>query len=122
MFNDDDSMLQAALGGLVKHLDLRVRKQSGDGSLVRVLVPGALLPGFISMCRRGPRCRPDPALMDSGSRKEHSWPGCHCAGRCPSGQQVKLTHHQSRYLIADGLVLSGFSLGARQTLLSFAGS
>ncbi|WP_281706456.1 LysR substrate-binding domain-containing protein [Aeromonas taiwanensis] len=39
VFNDDDSMLQAALQGvgLVKHLDLRVRQHLSDGSLERVL-------------------------------------------------------------------------------------
>lgn len=49
VFNDDDSMLQAALQGvgLVKHLDLRVRQHLSDGSLVRVLAPWCPpFPGF----------------------------------------------------------------------------
>ncbi|MEL3919879.1 LysR family transcriptional regulator [Aeromonas enteropelogenes] len=49
VFNDDDSMLQAALQGvgLVKHLDLRVRQYLSDGSLVRVLAPWCPpFPGF----------------------------------------------------------------------------
>ncbi|MBY5969701.1 LysR family transcriptional regulator [Halomonas denitrificans] len=41
IFNDDDSMLNAAVRGvgLVKHLDLCVRQQLSDGTLVRVLQP-----------------------------------------------------------------------------------
>lgn len=49
VFNDDDSMLRAALQGvgLVKHLDLCVRQQLQDGSLVRVLHPWCPpFPGF----------------------------------------------------------------------------
>ena len=49
VFNDDDSMLQAALQGvgLVKHLDLRVRQHLSDGSLMRVLAPWCPpFPGF----------------------------------------------------------------------------
>ncbi|MBK5569963.1 MAG: LysR family transcriptional regulator [Ensifer sp. SSB1] len=43
IFNDDGSMLQAALEGLglVQHLDLCVRQHLQDGSLVRVLLPWA---------------------------------------------------------------------------------
>ncbi|MCO5149721.1 MULTISPECIES: LysR family transcriptional regulator [unclassified Shinella] len=43
IFNDDDSMLRAALQGvgLVQHLDLCVRPYLQDGSLVRVLLPWA---------------------------------------------------------------------------------
>ena len=46
VFNDDDSMLRAALQGvgLVQHLDLCVRQHLADGSLVRVL--GAWCPSF----------------------------------------------------------------------------
>lgn len=46
VFNDDDSMLQAALQGvgLVQHIDLCVRRHLADGSLVRVL--GAWCPPF----------------------------------------------------------------------------
>ena len=49
VFNDDDSMLRAALQGvgLVQHIDLCVRQHLADGSLVRVL--GAWcrpIPGF----------------------------------------------------------------------------
>ena len=78
VFNDDDSMLQAALQvGLVKHLDLRVRQHLSDGSLVRVLAPGAPSRGFISAYRhRGPRCRPRSGRwMDFLiERCERSWP------------------------------------------------
>jgi DNA-binding transcriptional LysR family regulator len=43
IFNDDDSMLRAALQGvgLVQHLDLCVRPYLQDGSLARVLLPWA---------------------------------------------------------------------------------
>jgi DNA-binding transcriptional LysR family regulator len=46
VFNDDDSMLRAALQGvgLVQHIDLCVRQHLADGSLVRVL--GAWCPSF----------------------------------------------------------------------------
>jgi len=46
VFNDDDSMLKAALQGvgLVQHIDLCVRQHLADGSLVRVL--GAWCPPF----------------------------------------------------------------------------
>lgn len=49
VFNDDDSMLRAALQGvgLIKHLDLCVRDHLQDGSLVRVLQPWCKpFPGF----------------------------------------------------------------------------
>lgn len=49
VFNDDDSMLRAALQGvgLVQHLDLGVRRHLADGSLVRVLAPWCPpFPGF----------------------------------------------------------------------------
>lgn len=49
VFNDDDSMLHAALQGvgLVQHIDLRVRHHLADGSLVRVLRPWCKpFPGF----------------------------------------------------------------------------
>jgi DNA-binding transcriptional LysR family regulator len=49
VFNDDDSMLRAALQGvgLVQHLDLGVRRHVADGSLVRVLAPWCPpFPGF----------------------------------------------------------------------------
>lgn len=49
VFNDDESMLRAALQGvgLIKHLDLCVRDQLRDGSLVRVLKPWCKpFPGF----------------------------------------------------------------------------
>jgi len=49
VFNDDDSMLRAALQGvgLVQHIDLCVRKHLADGSLVRVLKPWCPpFPGF----------------------------------------------------------------------------
>ena len=43
IFNDDDSMLRAALHGigLMQHLDLCVRPHLEDGTLVRVLLPWA---------------------------------------------------------------------------------
>lgn len=49
VFNDDDSMLQAALQGvgLIKHLDLCVQQHLQDGSLIRVLTP---------WCRPFPGC------------------------------------------------------------------
>lgn len=49
VFNDDESMLQAALQGvgLVQHIDLRVRQHLADGSLRRVLAPWCKpFPGF----------------------------------------------------------------------------
>lgn len=49
VFNDDDSMLRAALQGmgLVQHLSLSVRQHLADGSLVRVLAPWCQpFPGF----------------------------------------------------------------------------
>lgn len=49
VFNDDESMLRAALQGvgLVKHLDLCVRQHLASGALVRVLQPWcAPFPGF----------------------------------------------------------------------------
>lgn len=49
VFNDDDSMLRAALQGvgLVQHIGLCVRRHLGDGSLVRVLAPWCPpFPGF----------------------------------------------------------------------------
>ncbi len=49
VFNDDDSMLRAALQGmgLVQHLDLSVRQHLADGSLVRALEPWCKpFPGF----------------------------------------------------------------------------
>ena len=49
VFNDDDSMLQAALQGvgLIKHLDLCVQQHLQDGSLIRVLTPWCRpFPGF----------------------------------------------------------------------------
>jgi DNA-binding transcriptional LysR family regulator len=49
VFNDDDSMLRAALQGvgLVQHLDLSVRQHLADGSLIRVLEPWCKpFPGF----------------------------------------------------------------------------
>lgn len=49
VFNDDDSMLRAALQGvgLVQHIDLCVRQHLADGSLVRVLAPWCRpFPGF----------------------------------------------------------------------------
>ncbi|WP_116364813.1 LysR family transcriptional regulator [Parahaliea mediterranea] len=49
VFNDDDSMLSAALQGLgvIKHLDLCIKKHLDDGSLVRVLRPWCKpFPGF----------------------------------------------------------------------------
>ena len=49
VFNDDDSMLRAALQGvgLVQHLDLCVRQHLADGTLVRVLAPWCPpFPGF----------------------------------------------------------------------------
>ncbi len=49
VFNDDASMLRAALRGvgLVQHLDLCVRQHLADGSLVRVLAPWCPpFPGF----------------------------------------------------------------------------
>lgn len=48
-FNDDEQMLSAALQGvgLIKHLDLCVRKQLAEGTLVRVLQPWCKpFPGF----------------------------------------------------------------------------
>ncbi len=43
VFNDDDSMLRAALQGvgLVQHIDLCVRQHLRDGALMRVLLPWA---------------------------------------------------------------------------------
>jgi DNA-binding transcriptional LysR family regulator len=43
IFNDDDSMLRAALQGvgLMQHIDLCVRPHLDDGTLVRVLLPWA---------------------------------------------------------------------------------
>lgn len=49
VFNDDDSMLRAALQGvgLVQHIDLCVRRYLADGSLVRVLASWCRpFPGF----------------------------------------------------------------------------
>lgn len=49
VFNDDDSMLRAAVQGvgLVQHIDLCVRHHLADGSLVRVLRPWCRpFPGF----------------------------------------------------------------------------
>lgn len=49
VFNDDENMLQAAVQGvgLVKYLDLCVRRQLAEGSLVRVLAPWCKpFPGF----------------------------------------------------------------------------
>lgn len=49
VFNDDDSMLRAALQGvgLVQHIDLCVRQHLADGSLRRVLAPWCPpFPGF----------------------------------------------------------------------------
>ncbi|NIE64465.1 LysR family transcriptional regulator [Burkholderia sp. Ax-1719] len=49
VFNDDDSMLRAAVQGvgLVQHIDLCVRHHLADGSLVRVLKPWCRpFPGF----------------------------------------------------------------------------
>ena len=49
VFNDDESMLRAALQGvgLVQHIDLCVRQHLADGSLVRVLAPWCPpFPGF----------------------------------------------------------------------------
>lgn len=49
VFNDDESMLRAALQGvgLVQHIDLCVRQHLADGSLVRVLAPWCKpFPGF----------------------------------------------------------------------------
>lgn len=49
IFNDDESMLRAALHGvgLIKHLDLCVRHHLADGSLARVLRPWCQpFPGF----------------------------------------------------------------------------
>lgn len=49
VFNDDDSMLRAALQGvgLVQHIDLCVRQHLADGTLVRVLAPWCPpFPGF----------------------------------------------------------------------------
>lgn len=49
VFNDDDSMLRAALQGvgLVQHIDLCVREHLAEGSLVRVLAPWCPpFPGF----------------------------------------------------------------------------
>lgn len=49
VFNDDDSMLRAAVQGigLVQHIDLCVRRHLADGSLVRVLRPWCKpFPGF----------------------------------------------------------------------------
>lgn len=49
VFNDDDSMLRAALQGvgLVQHIDLCVRQHLADGTLVRVLRPWCRpFPGF----------------------------------------------------------------------------
>ncbi len=49
VFNDDETMLNAALQGvgLIKHLDLCVRQHLADGRLVRVLAPWCRpFPGF----------------------------------------------------------------------------
>lgn len=49
VFNDDESMLQAAVRGvgLVQHIDLCVRQHLADGSLVRILHPWCRpFPGF----------------------------------------------------------------------------
>ncbi|AWH29260.1 MULTISPECIES: LysR family transcriptional regulator [Stenotrophomonas] len=49
VFNDDDSMLRAALQGvgLIRHIDLCVREQLASGALVRVLAPWCRpFPGF----------------------------------------------------------------------------
>jgi len=49
VFNDDDSMLRAALQGvgLVQHIDLCVRQHLADGTLVRMLAPWCPpFPGF----------------------------------------------------------------------------
>ncbi|CAM5217854.1 DNA-binding transcriptional LysR family regulator OS=Castellaniella defragrans OX=75697 GN=HNR28_003380 PE=3 SV=1 [Castellaniella defragrans] len=49
VFNDDDSMLCAALQGvgLVRHINLSVRRYLADGSLIRVLAPWcSQFPGF----------------------------------------------------------------------------
>lgn len=49
MFNDDESMLRAAMQGvgLIKHLDICVRDQLASGELVRVLQPWCRpFPGF----------------------------------------------------------------------------
>lgn len=49
VFNDDDSMLRAAVQGvgLVQHIDLCVRQQLAEGTLVRVLRPWCKpFPGF----------------------------------------------------------------------------
>ncbi len=49
VFNDDDSMLRAALQGvgLVRHIDLCVREHLDSGALVRVLAPWCRpFPGF----------------------------------------------------------------------------
>ena len=49
VFNDDESMLRGALQGmgLVQHIELCVRRQLADGSLVRVLAPWCPpFPGF----------------------------------------------------------------------------
>ncbi|MGE6331641.1 LysR family transcriptional regulator [Stenotrophomonas sp. NPDC077659] len=49
VFNDDDSMLRAALQGvgLVRHIDLCVREHLASGALVRVLAPWCRpFPGF----------------------------------------------------------------------------
>lgn len=49
VFNDDDNMLNAALQGvgLIKYLDICVRRQLADGRLVRVLAPWCRpFPGF----------------------------------------------------------------------------
>lgn len=49
VFNDDDSMLRAALQGvgLVRHIDLCVRQHLDSGALMRVLAPWCHpFPGF----------------------------------------------------------------------------
>ena len=49
VFNDDESMLRAALQGvgLVQHIDLCVRQHLADGTLMRVLAPWCHpFPGF----------------------------------------------------------------------------
>jgi DNA-binding transcriptional LysR family regulator len=49
VFNDDDSMLRAALQGvgLIRHIDLCVREHLDSGALMRVLVPWCRpFPGF----------------------------------------------------------------------------
>ncbi len=60
VFNDDYSMLQAAIQGvgLVKHIDLWVHGAIQDGRLTRVLTPWCKpFPGSISTSRLGNICR-----------------------------------------------------------------